>query len=203
MISLFQLQAVVEAPYYQGEFLCPWDVSQFEPCSWIRLSGEMTYQEIGLVFAQLVQYNRLDLSEARQVVLKRILEAKSLVLPGGIKVVFGDQVIPPSCCCGLETWREWQNYLKTGESPWLGHDPSPWIETQGELVCIWSDGGLGESVKNAFHIDVPRSVFQDGLRIVEQDLQGFLYCICSWAQEIGFEQSDALFQKFDQCFNIR
>jgi hypothetical protein len=203
MNSLLQLQAVVESPSFQGEFQCPWDVPQFKPFSWIRLSGEMTYQEIGLVFAQLIQYNHLDLSGESQVVLKRVLEAQGLILPGGIQVVFGNKSISPSCCCGLETWREWQDYLKTGQSPWLGHNPSPWIEKQGELVCIWSDGGMGEPLENVFHIDVLHSVFQDRLRIVEKDLQAFLYCIGSWAQEIGFEQSENLFQKFDQCFDIR
>jgi len=202
MSSPLQLQAVVETPYYQGEFLCPWDVPQFEPFSWIRLSGEMTYREIGLVFAQVVQFNDLDLSGERQAVLKRVVEAESLVLPGGIQVILGDKFIPPSCCCGLETWREWQDFLKTGESPWLGHDPSPWVERRSDIVRIWSNGGMGESVENAFHIDIPYPDFREGLKTVERDLQAFLFCIDSWAREISFEQPNALVQKFDRCFNI-
>ncbi len=200
MNSPFQIQAVVEAPSGQGE--CPWTIPQPEASSWIRLSGEITYEEIGLVCAQLVQYNCLDLSGEAKSVLKQVLDAESLVLPGGLQVILGNQLITPSCCCGLETWREWQYFLKTGESPWLGHDPSPWVEQRDDTVRIWSDGGLGESVRKAFYIDVSRSVFREGLRLVERELQGFLFCIPSWAQEVGFEQSNALFQKFDQCFNI-
>jgi hypothetical protein len=202
MSSPFQLQAVIEAPYFQGEFLCPWDVPEFEPLSLIRLSGEMNYPEIGLVFAQLVEYNHLDLSGERQVILKQVVEAESLILPGGIQVVCGNKIISPSCCCGLETWTEWQDFLKTGESPWLGHDPSPWVERRDDIIRIWSDGGLSESVQNAFHIDIPYSAFREGLIMIEKDLQAFLFCIDSWAQEIGFEQPNSLLQKFYQCFNI-
>ena len=115
MESPFQIKAVVEAPYYQGKY--PWNTSPIKAFSWIRLSGEMTYEEIGLVFAQLAQYNGLDLSGETQSILKRLLDTESLVLPGGLQVVLGDKSISPSCCCGLETWREWQKFLKTGDSP--------------------------------------------------------------------------------------
>jgi hypothetical protein len=202
MTSPFHLQAVIEAPYFQDKFICHWDVPPFKPFSWIRLSGEMTYPEIGLVFAQLVQYNKVDLSGESYTVLKQILETESLVLPGGIQAVWADKVISPSCCCGLETWRDWQEFLKTGETPWLGHDPSPWLEIRGDLIRIWSDGGLGESIKNAVYIEIERSAFRAGIQSAEKDLQAFLFCIGSWALEVGFEQSDELFQKFDQCFHI-
>jgi hypothetical protein len=158
MTSPFQLQAVIEAPYFQDKFICSWDVSPF---SWIRLSGEITYSEIGLVFVQLVQYNKLDLSGESQTFLKQIVEAESLVLLGGIQAVWADKVIPPSCCCGLETWRDWQEFLKTGETSWLGHDPSPWLEIRGDLIRIWSDGGLGKSVKNAFYRPNPLGKGED------------------------------------------
>ena len=202
MNSSFQLQAVVEAPCFQEEFVCPWDLQIPEPLSWIRLSGEMTDQEIGSIVAQLVQYNQLDFSGESHMVLDRILNAESLILPGGLQAVFDDQTIFPSCCCGLETWREWQAFLTTGNSPWLGHDPSPWVEAKNERVSIWSDGGLGESTQQAFQIDVSRSTFQQALQIVEQDLQDFLCSVDSWAQTIGFNQSTNLSQKINDCFDI-
>lgn len=202
MNSSFQLQAVVEAPHLQEEFLCPWDLQTLEPLSWIRLSGEMSEQEIGSVVAQLVQYNQLGFLGEVQWVLDRILKAESLILPGGLQAIFGDQVIDPSCCCGLETWREWQVFLTTGNSPWLGHDPSPWVEASNEQVSIWSGGGLGESTQNAFRIDISRSTFRQALQNVEQDLQNFLYCVESWAQTIGFKQSTDLSRKINDCFDI-
>jgi hypothetical protein len=202
MSSSFQLQAVIETPYFQEEFVPPWDLKIPEPLSWIRLSGEMTEQEIGLFFAKLVQYNQLDFSGESHTVLDRILNAESLVLPGGLQAVFENQSINPSCCCGLETWREWQAFLTTGNSPWLGHDPSPWVEAKNGQISIWSDSGLGESIQQAFQIEVPRSAFRQALQNVEQDLQNFLYCVDSWAQTIGFKSSNHLAQKINACFDI-
>lgn len=40
------------------------------------------------------------------------------------------------------------------------------------------------------------------LKLVEQDLQAFLFCI-DWAQEVGFTESSKLCQKFDECFNVK
>lgn len=201
MNSLLQMQAVIEAPYYEGEFLCPWQVAEFKPFSMLRLHGETTYSETGLVFAQLAKYNQIELAIDKQGVLEQILKAENLVLPGGIRLVSEEKVISPSCCCGLETWREWINFLKTGESPWLGHDPSPWIESQGDIVRVWSDGGI-EPTTDAFHIDISRSRFQRALTLVERELQAFLFCIEGWAQEIGFVEPSKLSQKFNQCFLI-
>ncbi|MDV3349318.1 hypothetical protein QGP82_11495 [Leptothoe sp. LEGE 181152] len=201
MNSLIQMQAVIEAPYYEGEFLCPWPVPYFKPFSLIHLCGKMTYLEIGLVFAQLAEYNQIKLENGKQAVLEQILEAESLVLPGGIQIVSKKKVISPSCCCGLETWREWIDFLKTGNSPWLGHDPSPWVESQGNVIRVWSDGGI-EPTTNASYIDVLRPYFKRALMLVEQELQAFLFSIKSWAQDIGFTGSNELFQKFDDCFKI-
>ena len=170
MSSCFRLQAVVETPHPQGEFACPWNLQTLEPLSWIRLSSEMTEQEIGSIVAQLVQYDQLEFSEDSHLVLDRILTAESLILPGGIQAILGDQTIDPSCCCGLETWRKWQAFLTTGNSPWLGHDPSPWVEANHEQIRIWSDGGLGESTQNALRIDVSRSTFRQAVQNVEQAL---------------------------------
>lgn len=74
MNSSIQLQAVIEAPYYEGEFFCPWEVIDFQPCSTIRLFGEMSYPEIGLVFAQLAKYNQIKLADDKQVVIRKLLE---------------------------------------------------------------------------------------------------------------------------------
>ena len=203
MSSLIQMQAVVEAPHYEDEFSCPWAVSEVLPFSMITLSGEMTYAKIGLVIAQLAKYNQIELTGDRLTVLNQIIAAESLVLPGGIQVTSETQsTISPSCCCGLETWRDWVDFLKTGASPWLGHDPSPWIENLGDAIRIWSDGGM-QAASKAFHIDVLRDRFAKSLILVEQDLQAFLFCVDSWAKEMGFAQSSKLCQKFDKCFNLK
>ena len=202
MNSPFQLKAVIEIYGFDAEFACPWEISEVDGFAWLRLSTEMTQREIGLFFAQLVSYNQIDLSENRAVILREILATDGLVLAGGIQAVFEEQVISPSCCCELEGWREWQNFLETGKTPWLGHNPSPWLEQVEGMIRIWSDGGLGDSMKNAFKIEVKRPAFEQALRDVERDLLGFRFCIESWCESIGFEPDSQLAEKVEHCFQI-
>lgn len=204
MINSFQLHAVVETFADRDDFH-PWEVSAtIKPYSFLRIWESMTYQEIGVFMAQIVQYNRIDRSDSTKQILQKIIEAKGLVLPGGLQAIDIDreEVIQPSCCCSLEGWREWYNFLESGQSPWLGHDPSPWIEFRGDMIRIWSDGGLDGAVKNASYIDVTRSDYIQAMNFVARDLQAFSFCIDSWAQEIGFEHSQELARQIDRCFNV-
>jgi hypothetical protein len=202
MSSPFQLQAAIESSGFDVESACPWEIVEIDGLAWIRISAEMTQPEIGLFFAQLASYNQIDLSGNRTAILQEILAADGLVLAGGIQAIFEGQVISPSCCCGLEGWREWQSFLKTGETPWLGHDPSPWLERVDGMIRIWSDGGLDGSIENAFKIEVKRPTFERALQSVEQDLSGFRFCIESWCESIGFERGEELAEKVDLCFQI-
>jgi hypothetical protein len=191
------LQAVVEGALYEGELLCPWPIADSKSFSFIRLSGKMTDREVGLVFAQLVNYNNLESGGDTNSLLHRVIQAETLVLPGGLQVRSTDKVINPSCCCGLEMWRDWLKFLKTGRSPWLGHDPSPYVEKVGGLIRIWSD----EKAK-AFHIDFEQSKFEAELSKVQQDLSEFLTRIEVWAGRVRFSEPSKLARKFDECFNV-
>ncbi|QLE44091.1 hypothetical protein FD723_29050 [Nostoc sp. C052] len=114
------IQAVVETPWYEGEPLWPWSVADYKPFSHIQLYDEMTDLEVGLIFAQLVQYNDLENGGNANDVLYRVIESETLILPGGLQVKStANELIYPSCCCGLEEWREWLEFLTTGRSPWL------------------------------------------------------------------------------------
>ncbi|WP_298919641.1 hypothetical protein [uncultured Nostoc sp.] len=126
MITNPCLQAVIEAPCYEGEPLWPWFVADYKPFSRIQLYGEITDLEVGLIFAQLVKYNDLDSESDANDVLYQVIESKTLILPGGLQVrSSADELICPGCCCGLEEWREWLDFLTTGRSPWLGQRSKP------------------------------------------------------------------------------
>jgi AraC-like DNA-binding protein len=191
------LQAVVEVALDEGEPLCPWPIADCKLFSLIRLSGKMTDREVGLVFAQLVNYNNLEGGGDTNNLLHQVIQAETLVLPGGLQVRSAHKLINPSCCCGLETWRDWLRFLKTSRSPWLGHDPSPWIEKAGGLIHVWSD-----KKAKAFHIDFEPSKFEAELSKVQQDLSGFLARIEAWASRVGFSEPSKLSRKFDECFNV-
>lgn len=202
MHTSLRLQAVVELPFYTDEFLCPWPVSSFQSMSHMRVSYDITYPEIGAIVAQLARYNRIALDASKQDIIRKILHAKGLVLPGGIQVIGENgETISPSCCCGLETWREWFEFCHTGATPWLGHDPAPWLERQDDTICVWSDGGL-EPSKHAFSINVDGVRFRKALSQVERDLQGFTLCLESWAQNMEIPESRLLAEKFALCFSI-
>jgi hypothetical protein len=202
MSSSFHLQAVIEFYGVEPESACPWEVVGSRELSWIRLSAEMSELEIGAFFVQLAGYNQIDRSGSRDGILRDLIASDGLVLAGGIQAVSGEQVITPSCCCGLEGWREWQIFLRTGETPWLGHDPSPWLERVGDVVRIWSDGGLGDSMRDAFKIEVSCAEYERALRAVERDLLGFRFCIESWCESIGFKSGKELAKQVEHSFQI-
>jgi hypothetical protein len=159
----------------------------------------MTAADIGLVFARLIDYNHIEGHDIGAL-QAGIIAAESLILPGGLQTSLGDQEINPSCCCGLECWREWERVLEGG-SPWLGHDPAPWVELSGDVVRIWSDGGLDEA-PDAFSIALERPHFQAELDRAAQELRAFLERAAAWARTAGFSDANALCRKLDTCFAI-
>lgn len=197
------LNAVVQLPRHQVKLLCPWEIVDYEPSSFMSLHGDMTSLEVGLILARLINYGGLELEGSVNDVLHQIIESQSMVLPGGLQAINGEKskVISPSCCCGLESWQDWESFLVTGESPWLGHTPDPWVERVGDLIRVWSDGGI-YPLQNGFYIDFERSTFEMELEKVHQDLSDFVLLVELWAAGIGFSGAWELAQKFRQFFHI-
>ena len=75
----------MEAPHHGGE-QWPWVLSDRRPFSFVRLGDGMTAGDIGLVFAQLVNYNRIE-GRGIDALQAGIIEAESLILPGGLQCV--------------------------------------------------------------------------------------------------------------------
>jgi hypothetical protein len=195
------IQAFVEAPFHSSDRPWPWPVAERNSSSILLVPGTITDLEVGGVFAQLAKYNRIDGGVSSDV-LDRIVAAENLLLPGGLQVASSTgQTIEPGCCYGLETWRDWPRFLQTGQSPWLGHDPSPRLEWIGDTVRVWSDGGM-DPVPDAFWIDIDRLTFERELAEVQRDLVAFLKRIEQWAGNLGFPAPERLSAKFDQSFHI-
>ncbi len=199
------LYPVAEIMDYKNGQLFPWHIPNSNRFSLnsnrfylIPLSGNMTEAEVGLVFAQLVNYNHLPSGGNTKEILDSIINSSRLILPGGIQVrEVSGKVISPGCCCGLEGWRDWLRFLETGTSPWLGHSPTAWIERVDNLVRVYSSEKDG-----AFHIDFEYSQFKKKLKKVRQDLNDFLLIIEIWATGLKFSESQKLSRKFDECFSI-
>ena len=194
--SLPELWPVVETPYSEGL----WPCTIARDRAYVRLSGEMSAKDIGAVFAQLVDYNRIEGPDIGTLAAG-IVAAERLVLPGGLQASWRDQEINPSCCCGLENWREWDRFLSGGAQPWLGHDPAPWVEADGNLIRVWSDGGLA-AAPDAFAIAFERRHIEAEIARAGQELRTFLEGATEWARSSGFSQVEAVRRKLDACFHL-
>jgi len=178
-----EVTAVFEAPWFEGASPWPWPIAQNMSFSLIRAWGGMTREEVGSAIAVLSSHGQLE-DEARVDPLEWILQGEELSLPGGLSVSQGDRVVLPGCCSGVEEWTEWSRCLKERTSPWMGHDPAPWLEYREEGVRVWSDGGLeGVGVGEApWCIETTRTELDFALRHLENDIEGFISRIRDWVR---------------------
>ena len=106
------------------------------------LDGNMTPDALAAFLVALHDYGKegdeetpADLAD----LVRGLLAREEQILPGGLIVIKGDYIIEPSCCCGLEDWREWYWALEGDSTPWLGHAPSPGAEPLPSGVLLHTD----------------------------------------------------------------
>jgi hypothetical protein len=147
----------------------------------------------------------LDFSGGTVAVVERLLAGETIVAPGGIaaREEVGGREITPGCCAGLEDWAQWLAFERTGESPWMGHAPDPWLERVGDTVRLWSHGDLKEGdYGDPFSIDIPLAEFRQRLGGVALDLRGFVRALREWAARHAPLHADALAARFERDFNV-
>ncbi|MFE1288180.1 hypothetical protein [Streptomyces sp. NPDC058751] len=159
-----------------------WPVADLPPYRFMPLSGGMSLLEVGSALAMLAQYNSragdddrpsTDADEA----VRRLLESDKVIAPGGLHIhdTRTDVTVRPGCCCGLEDWREWLA-VTDGETPWLGHDPSPRLEHADGVVRLWNDQEDSGPPVEIVVGDLPGI-----LHTVQEGLRGFLSLTERWA----------------------
>ena len=109
----------------------------------------------------LCDYNQRSPRGSLRERIQRLAEADECVLAGGLIASKDDFSLLPGCCCGLEDWTEWKGLSPGTDSPWLGHDPSPWVETLEDLVMLHAGGALDES---------PDKITRDTLEVSYEEL---------------------------------
>jgi hypothetical protein len=200
-MALIELNAVFEN-VIQGQ-APQWATQTDSEASFIRLSADTTPAQTASFVAGLCAYNHLT-AQSVQDAITVLLSAETLVMPGGVAVIVAEQKpLYPSCCCGLESWREWLDAMTTGGSPWLGHDPAPWLEISGGLVTIWPDGGLSGGAKGEqpfCKLPVAECALQ--LQRVEGDISKFLNVLRGWVTEHDPSRAEALVAHLDQRLSL-
>lgn len=197
----------------------PWPALPDEHVGPIRLWAATNERETGTVIRHLAARNdsldrvlvgteadealaRLFARPAEEIVA-RTAAVDELSLSGGILVrdTRDGREIRPGCCSALEDWVEWIRFERTGETPWTGHDPDPWLEREGEIVRVWSHGALSDFVTTpAFHVDLSAAEFRAALARVEQDLQDFLEVLRRWTQRHAPAAAELLGRAFARSF---
>ena len=108
--------------------------------TWVALTGSASDDDVVRFVAEVARYGRvLDCSSLDAAIVSIAACQHSLVVGGGLRVSQGALRIDPSCCAGLEGWREWLTAACDKHSPWMGHDPSPWVAFESSHVVIHTD----------------------------------------------------------------
>jgi len=83
-----------------------------------------------------------------------------------------DTTLSPTCCCGLEDWRDWLTLLDTGQAVWWGHSPDGHVELLDASTVRTTSG---DDV-----VDLPRGQVAAAVRAAGNDLTGFLDRLREW-----------------------
>jgi hypothetical protein len=171
---MFQLQPVVE--HYLSR-TAPW-IGAGPADDWIVVTGEAdddTVRRIVAIVASASNVMHETLEATLLAMERKVREEGWLIASGGLRATDHRFELLPSCCCGLEGWREWYRVKPGGSSPWLGHDPNPWVDCRGEAAVLWTDDD-GDGVS----LTVPFDSVGYALIIVEDMLESFVLRLENW-----------------------
>lgn len=200
---------VVNGTYYS---LAPWVNQKINLKKYIVLSKESTREDAQLFLSILFEYNNIDIDINFNKALADLLNEDDLLLGGGILFSGNKKIILPSCCCGLESWRDILDDVLSRKSPWMGHDPYPTIEyLEDNIVRIWPDNYIGiqenilpdELKHKIYYIDY----FYDDLICSLEDTEKHLYefavgPLYKWLREIDEVLAKKVSLKFCKWFDV-
>jgi hypothetical protein len=109
--------------------------------------------------------------------------------------------VNPGCCFDLEIWRDWLD-VAHGGTPWLGHDPSPWIEHAGQTILIWPDGGEQTTPPSGHPIKIPALELPELIDAAQHHLRELMGLLEPWADGLQLPEPQALPTVLDRHFHI-
>ncbi|MFJ4094199.1 hypothetical protein ACIPYS_21680 [Kitasatospora sp. NPDC089913] len=189
------MQPVLEINTPEGFDL--WPVAGVEPFAFLPLNGELSPAEVGTAMTHIIGCNDIDPDGDRPPrptdplasLLHGLLTFDDLYAAGGLRVTDHRTgvVFLPSCCDGLEDWRDWQAFVDGGNLLGFGHEPvSPIAERLGDTVRLTVNAEQSGSPV----IELPVTELRHLLAGVERDLTGFLALATAWARQRMPEHAD-------------
>jgi hypothetical protein len=181
---MFTITPVIEIPGNDGK-PWPWPVAAGNPYTFEPLIAS-SLESMGIFMAALFRYYGEDRECSVDQLLDslRNLEDPLVVAPGGFQATDGDMVVIPGCCCGLEGWTEWREFLVNGTPPWLGNDPWPRVEFVNGSVHLWRDAPDKAPRESLRSISVSREKFEAALALAETQLCNFFTAIPRWFESV-------------------
>ncbi|MDX3638543.1 hypothetical protein P1P70_03565 [Streptomyces sp. MB09-02B] len=168
-----------------------WPVGEHESYGYLVLDGDLTPAEVGTAVMRIAECNDVEPEEDHGpcptdplgAFLHGLLTMPDLFAAGGFRVTddaTGTVYIDPSCCNGLETWRDWLEVLDGTGSAYFGHDPSSAAERVGSTVRLTFDVHAEDGSPV---IELPVDEVRALVTGAEQDLRDFFGLAGNWAGE--------------------
>lgn len=147
---------------------------------WIELGPVCTPDDVARVVAVIAGYGK-DLPATAKAAAQQIADGEFRVAPGGLMARAEGFELAPGCCCGLEGWRDWYAVRPGGQSPWLGHDPGPYVDCRATEALLWPDEPDTPRKKPMTPLAVSYPEFDAALAAADARLSGFLDRLEEWA----------------------
>ena len=154
----------------------PFLVHSSAQINYVKLTSNSTLNDVSLLIGSLLDFNELSLNSK---FVDALYKEEELALVGGLLFEQNGLKIGASCCADFQEWEIVAEEIKSGISPWIGHDPSPWFEFKGKNIIVWSE----DDRENSYSIQLTQTEFSEQLEIAKQELQGFLEIVKAWALE--------------------
>jgi len=180
-------------PCYEGESY-DGDLSSFHP-----LHGEMSEAAMLQFLIALSRYGDRDFTSTEPTeIVARLMRREDAVIGGGLVAVKGDYRLFPGCCCGLESWRDWQGLRPLSQNAvWLGHDPNAWVDSTGPKAVLHNDQSKGLEALEVDYAEIEAAAHQAGI-----DLEEFMLALELWLTGLNIADAEAVCAKITNWFWI-
>ncbi|GAA1446144.1 hypothetical protein GCM10009602_32060 [Nocardiopsis tropica] len=188
--GMIVVHPVVEL-HFRGGFSL-WPVGEPAVFDFLRLHGGMSPVDIGTAVMLIVACNDVeDLfpgegpprpADPLDGFLHPLLTTDQLFVAGGMRITdtATGAALLPGCCCDLNEWRDWLDYLdERSRRLDLGHDPFPLVEVSGGTARLTPD----QEQRDSPVIETSAPGLRRLVAGAEDDLTGFLRSAEAWAEQ--------------------